>query len=66
MTRCFFPLGGERQMKVSPAWKNFPEKPRLKVKLGTWVRSSLCVSSRAWEKKKKKEKKQNEAQVGGE
>lgn len=32
----------------SPAWKNFPENPRLKVKLGTWVRSSFCVSSRAF------------------
>lgn len=33
----------------SPVWKNFPEYPKLKVKLGMWVRSSFCVSNSACE-----------------
>lgn len=35
-----------------PVWKNFPEKPKLKVKFEIWVRSMFWVSRRAWERKK--------------
>ena len=46
-------VSGRSARTHSPVWKNFPEKPRLKVKLGTRDLSLFWVFSKAWEPQNK-------------